>query len=250
MMIKSFKSLLCILAVSGAMFAEPVLQLDILGGAYDLSTETIVAEGNGTFSVFAYLNGDAFLGDKFFLSAAITPKLANTPLDLGNIKINGLTYNVTKDMAWGVPPLEANLAFDPGDLSKHGIFETFFCETGFKFNSADKAVLYNTQDLPGQGPTLASSGSFYYKKFDIDVSGLKPGYTVHFDLYNERLCKGDIDVNKFAPFSHDAEIRKHTIPEPSSLLLLLLGLTCLTGFTFKRKKVTTQVVFGNSELLS
>jgi hypothetical protein len=76
----------------------------------------------------------------------------------------------------------------------------------------------------------------YYKVFDVDVSGLKPGYLIHFDLYNTKVVEGgDIDVSEFAPFSHDAESRSR-VPEPSTLLLLGGGLLSLAVFGKRTRK--------------
>ena len=49
-------------------------------------------------------------------------------------------------------PLEILLGdqgHDAQDLSKHGIFEAWFYELDFQFDSANTAVTYNSQDIPG-----------------------------------------------------------------------------------------------------
>ena len=94
----------------------------------------------------------------------------------------------------------------------------------------------------------------YYQAFTIDTSGLDPNYFVHFDLYNtfdttvtNKVCSGkgrsrscvdivvgsNVNINSFAPFSHDAESGK--VPEPGTLLLFGSGILGL-GF-FGRKKL-------------
>ena len=61
-----------------AAFAVPTLQLDILGGVYDTTTETIVATSD-TFTLLAILTpsgGDdinTLLNDTYYISSAITP---------------------------------------------------------------------------------------------------------------------------------------------------------------------------------
>ena len=72
----------------------------------------------------------------------------------------------------------------------------------------------------------------YWMAFSLDLSGLAPGYSLHFDLYDEIVrSNGDIDRSDFAPFSHDAQGSRQ-IPEASSLLVLGAGLVGL-GVMFR-----------------
>ena len=182
---------------------------------------------------------------------ALVPS-TSTSGSYGSFVVNGTTINVTSDMTYGIPPLETVLggaAFDPGDLAAHGIFPTYFAESKFNFSSSNQSGLYNTADSAGSGPQAGSG--MYFKKFDVDISGLSLNYGIHFDLYNETLissCKktqnctvGDIDVNKFAPFSHDAEGRVVTsVPEPETYAMLVAGLG-LMGFVARRRKGKSQI---------
>lgn len=239
-----------VLALSVALltapaWAVPVLQLDIAGGTYDLPSESVLASSN-TFSLYAYglASGPnaVALADKFFISMALVPQ-TTTPGSYGSFVVNGTTVDVTADMTAGGPPLESTGVIDPGDLASHGVFPTFFAEQGFFFSSADQSAVYNTQDFAGSGPQAGTG--MYYKKFDFDISGLAPGLGIHFDLYNEKLitkCKnqtctpGDIDINQFAPFSHDAGGWVTTpIPEPETYAMLLAGLG-LMGLVARRRK--------------
>lgn len=227
--------------------AIPTLQLDIAGGTYDTATQTIVAPGNA-FALYAYglsTGPQAIsLAGKFFISMAVVPS-TTTPGSYGSFLINGNTVNVTADMTAGGPPLESSGIFDSGDLAQHGVFPTYFAEQGFFFSSANQSAQYNTQDSAGSG--LQAGTGMYYKQFNIDISGLAPGLGIHFDLYNEALitkCKNktctslDIDINQFAPFSHDAEgmVAAIPVPEPEIYSMLFAGLGLLAFIGRRRKQ--------------
>ena len=219
--------------------AVPQLQLDIVGGTYDSATQTIFA-GSNSFALYAY---SLSLPGNFFLSMALVPAVDSG--SYGSFSVNGSTINVTGDMTFGTPPLETILggaAKDPGDLPSHGVFPTYFAERMFAFSAADQSGIYNTQDKAGAGPQAGTG--MYFARFDFDLSGLLPGYGLHFDLYNESLvsaCKngnctiGDIDVNKFAPFSHDAQAMVTAVPEPETYAMLLAGLGIM-ALVFRRRR--------------
>jgi hypothetical protein len=259
--------LLLILVIATPSYAIPSLQLDIQGGTYNSATETVISTSN-PFTLYAYLipdgeqpnghrNATTTLTDTYFISAAITPGFGPIGGNLGSVIINGVPINVTSDMVYGNAPLDTTYAgqdHDAGDLPPHDIFPTFFTQIAFTFDSNLRATAYNTQDTPGVGPTPNPSGDMYYQYVTVDTSDLDPNYFIHFDLYNsltipvtERVCTGqgrsrscidvvrgnDIDINSFAPFSHDAQSDGHQVPEPSSLWLMGMGLLGL-GF-FGRK---------------
>ena len=238
-----------------------MLQLDIAGGWYDTTDETTFASAN-SFTLYALLNTSApgySPGGTYYLSAALIPQVPKTtpPPSLGtftigidqnnNGKIDGSdwqqTIAVASQMTYGTAPIETLAAlqgWDKGDLPKHGIFETYFSEFAFSFDSSLNTAIYNAAE--GSHPTLPQgTGGMLFMPFLADVSGLTSGYGIHFDLYDEIAYKkaksgnpaGDIDVNHFAPFSHDAT--GMNIPDGGATAALLgLGMLGL-GFFARRK---------------
>jgi hypothetical protein len=221
--------------------AEPVLQLDIIGGRYDAATQTVISDGP-VFTLIALLTpkspGD--LAGTYFVSMALTPQTAlQAPApNYGSFLLNGQSIAVTEDMNWGVPPVEDSdlvQEHDGNDLATHSVYPTYFYEHAFTFAGATASGTYNTQDNPG-GP-IAGTGS-YYVAFSIDTRGMQTGYGLHFDLYDTffkeqcsgpnrtRVCTTDEGIDHFAPFSHDAAVGDPLppppapVPEPGSILLL------------------------------
>jgi hypothetical protein len=236
--------------------AVPMLQLDIAGGTYDPVTETIMADGS-PFTLYAVLtpqpNTSAkdlakLLSATYYVAVALVPQ-TSTQADLGSYSFNGTSYQVTGDMTYGVPPFELVPALqgqDPGDLPTHGVYPTFFNEMPFTFSSSQKAQTYDTSTNPG-GLVPSASGGSYYVAFTIDTLPLSPDTALHFDLYDTdvRQCgtkmnKGanaacpDVDVNDFAPFSHDAQSIPPPPPLPEPTTVALFG-TGLAAVVFRKK---------------
>lgn len=218
---------LAALLAAGPAYAVPALQLNITDGTYDALTETVVKEDT-TATVNAYLkvaNGTS-LTDTYYLAISLEPSQAS-PAMLGSFTIDGTTVDVTADMVFGTP----------AGLSPHSIFDTYYYEVDFMF-SGTQVKEVNTEDDPGFDPTAPTSAGtdLYVEAFEIDVSNLDPSVSLHFDLYNKAANnKGVIQVSKFAPFSHDAELTPsdpgdpldpEEVPAPGTLLLIaapLLG---------------------------
>jgi hypothetical protein len=126
-------------------------------------------------------------------------------------------------MTYGVPPIEIGglAASDPGDLPYHDVYPTYFSEFSFTFNPLNTSGEYDSRLNPGG---INAGSGLLYAAFQVDRSLLNSPYQLHFDLYNESVRRGDTDVSKYAPFSHDAGTRTRGVPEPSALLLLGAGL--------------------------
>lgn len=253
------------LTLPSAVSAIPLLQLGIADGVYDVQDETTVATGL-SFTLYALLtppNGssasaiEALLNDTYYVAAALTPRVT-TPQNLGSFSFNSQTIDATADMVYGTPPFEhldpGTQDGDSGDLANHGIYQTYFKEFGFKFKSGpgatakqcgvnvNCATAINVEDDIGEAPTPSPSGPMYYMAFQVDTSQLNSNYQVHFDLYSEKFknCNAnmsnpgcDIDINKFAPFSHDAQ--SYAVPEPSTLTLLGVGVAVM-AYRYRRSR--------------
>lgn len=231
--------------------AIPSLQLDASPSIYNSGNESIQATAN-PFQLYALANNDSSfsLSATYYISLAIVNH-SGAPMTIGDktfgsFSISGSgvgggskTYSFS-DLVFGNPPFESNLGKDAGDLAPHGIYPTYFAEIAFNFDSAKRASAYNSAETPG---ALASSinpnGALFYQDWNIDVSGLKAGYDLHIDLYDTALKQGDdIDVNDFAPFSHDAVSGGGvSVPVPDgSNSLALLGLAVL-GLAVLRTRI-------------
>ena len=247
-----------------SVWAVPSLQLDISGGTYNSTTQTVAANSN-PFTLYAYLIPDqnALLTDTYYISAALLPQTSSSA-SLGSFVFASQTIQVTQNMVYGVPPIEADVTSDPHDLPQHGVFPTYFTQFSFQFDASHLATAYDTEANPGSSPTPNPKGTMYYAGFTVDTSLLDSNYTIHFDLYNttshtttSQDCvlsgKGklktytctsysvtDVDINCFAAFSHDAESGHppppllQPVPEPMSLLLLAVG---FLGIPFIARKI-------------
>jgi len=212
-------------------------------------TQTIMS-GGPDFTLVALLtpnparnNLAELLNTTYYISAAISPQVAQPGSSLGSFTWDTTNYLVTQDMTYGTPPLElAGAATDPGDLGPHGIYPTYFTEFAFQFSPTNRTITYNTaEETGGLVPTTATTGVSYFATFNLTTS-FQGANVLHFDLYNSYVqncarsgaCAWDEDIAWFAPFSHDAE-SENRVPEAQSLLLMSTGLL-IAGRLFRRRR--------------
>lgn len=227
------------LLASQSVFALPTLQLDALGGYYDSSSEDSVSSAS-SFSLRALLCDQSSNGDcrnvtpdtytGYFISIAIERDdgaSVGGDTNFGSFSFGGTTFN-SGNTFYGIPPQGPE-----DDLARHGIYPTAFGQFGFSFNPSQTMGGYDVVDCaPELNAGCNTTGSVFYRDFAVDLAGLLDGFDLHFDLYHVN-ASGDID--RFAPFSHDASTTTQ-VPEPGSLMLLtagLLGLVATRRFTAK-----------------
>ena len=225
--------LLVSLVAAPAVFSFPVLQLYVDGGTYDAATETWVTAAS-TFDL--YVIGNAVMSD-VMVSMALDLDQSVDPNGSVSVNVQGTKYGVTDYSSWtyGYAPLSNDpSSWDGGndDLQTHGVYPAWFSQ----FNAGDFDLVGAIGDvqppstwnptmgyLPAGNPHLGE-----FRKFTISLAGAG-GVGVHFDAFT---LNPDGTIDKFAPFSHDAE----AVPEPASMLLFGLGLAGVGVFRARRKK--------------
>jgi len=117
---------------------------------------------------------------------------------------------------------------NPG-LPPHGVFDTWHTSYDFTFTSGNAATIFDVQ----------TGGSFqpgFRDDFLIAFgSGAEDDVPYHFDLVDVTAGTVDGHFKEFAPFSHDAQ-RVQIIPEPSTVVLLGLGIIGFVVFWRRRWK--------------
>ncbi len=223
------------LAFCGATsaYALPELQLTIVGGNYNGTTETTLA-GGSLFNLYALFGPKKIsLTDTFYIAAALEKgpgdgsvndlgPLSNSAISAGSFIFGGSTTNVSADMTYGTP----------SGLPTHGEYATFYKEFSFIF-SGQKTSAFNTQTTTPISDLVAGCtvGCVYFEPFTVDLTNLDPSYSIHFDLYHKNV---DGTVGVFAPFSHDAQSGSGGggdghVPEPSTSALFGLALVALAA---------------------
>lgn len=226
----------CLLGFSLSVFAIPALQVDIDGGTYVGGTEESTMTSDSEFTVNVYgkdstTNVTGTDAEKtYYMSVAIFSTdgtIIDASTDFGSFMVGGTTYN-WNDLLFGLPPADETYK----DINHEPLVkDTLYLELAFQFDVNSLIAGFNVAD-----GNDAENAQMYVQSFDI-VKNLTAGFEMHFDAYHlsalcdplDKSCKEKVDV--FAPFSHDGGT--YTVPESTSLLLLMVGLLGLVAV--KRK---------------
>ena len=216
-------TLFAIAAFASSAHALPALQLGPGVGTwnYDTGTQTWVTNTN-PFSVNAYANATTGDGQYAWQPAGegtqtaylVISAVPMVTTDVFDVSVTGDGGALTLvESGYGAPPVS-----DPNSLAPHSIFDTWFEVYEFQFNGP-VVQIGNTQP-----PLGGATSDGYSEEISIAINSLDPSSTgVHIDLFTmegDGILANNTNVERFAPFSHDAQ---HVIPEPGSLLLLSLG---------------------------
>ena len=223
-----------IVALAGALFlgasaAQAINSLQLGPGSgdwsYDTSTQTwvsadnplnLLATANATTGNGAYAWEQTGTSQTAYLIVSAQPK--GTPGDAFDITVENDGGALTLfTSGYGNPPLT-----DTNSLAPHGIWDTYFEVYDFQF---DGPVVTISDTQPG----TSGMGDGFVEYFDITINSLTAD-GIHFDLFT---IDGRMQVESFAPFSHDAETGR-LVPEPSAALLFGLGAILVSRRTRRR----------------
>jgi hypothetical protein len=231
--------------------ASPELQLGITDGSYDSGSSDVITTDD-IFTLNSYgkeTGGNAVsLGMNYFVSIAILAEEGLNPANFGSFLFGANTYTLS-DMVFGNPPLETNQGHEGGDLSPHGIYDTWFLQYAFQFSNSSKTSEVNTENTPAFDPLTNAGTDYFFKSFTVNTQGLFAGYNLHFDLFTTAINNktGDTTISSNAPFSYEAstaysssafDVDISSVPEPSTIAIF--G-SALAGLYFSRRLVRPPV---------
>lgn len=219
---------------TNAAHAVPTLQLYSEGAVYDSSTESwMVYDDPFTLQVLgADVPNQLNLVDEVKLHIAVPSQYFTTA---GFVQISGvlssleggpfgtLTFNASS-FTHGIPD---ELSGNSGNARTHGIYQDAWYVSvpieDLQVNKIPSDDIINYVDI-AQGSSSPGHDTGDIDLYNINYSGF---FLIHMDLTGmTRYARSSRDAMEFAPFSHDADAPP-PIPEPSTFILLGLGITSL-----------------------
>ncbi|MBM3242462.1 PEP-CTERM sorting domain-containing protein [Candidatus Poribacteria bacterium] len=235
--------LLC--AFSLGAWAIPSLQLyfdpafsENTNAVYDTVDEGWETDGNSVILTTFMIpengggGGKVNLGDNFRVIISL-PGRASAPNGLITV---GVSEKGTTEGTLTVPPV---WTFGDADMQPHGIFDAWFTTFDFTFVGAPTAPNNNATVFDVQ--TGGGSKNGFRDDFLITFSGADSNSLYHFDLVDTTTGLNGGHWKNFAPFSHDAQRNisggtgGDVNPEPSTAILLGVGLFSLVGIAIRKK---------------
>lgn len=227
------RSLLLAVAIAAFAFsplqAAPTLQLYLEGGTYNETTEswelfddsltlwTIGITDQGFIDdVRLSIAYDSFYSPLISLTPSTTDGFGGVPDPSTPTGTGSLIQTVTD----GSIPLLG----DGSSLPTHGIYGDGITWQEFDlgdFTLSDSPIGDYVTPFPGSFPAHDGQINVY----DLGISGDNlNGISLHFDLYDHVMSGNHLNY-KFAPFSHDADGGPPVVPEPSTVMLMVLGVS-------------------------
>jgi hypothetical protein len=248
-----FRKTLCFLALIAAAFslapressAVPILQIYVEGATYDIGTETWVLEGSGTpIPLRLWVIGNtsqagsgpnpyAPIVDVKLAAAYLNSDVAGPlSISLGSSTTGGYGGFVDPSVSAAVAVLGTHTdgssptLGDGSSLPSHGVYGvgTTWQEFGLgDFNFVDSIIT----DFNGADASPSPGGpAGQINVYDVTISGLADGGSVHFDVYDHVIGKKGKITAFNNPFSHDGEGGFEeeeevppVTPEPASLAI-------------------------------
>lgn len=237
--------------------AVPFIQLDVIGGSYDQETETIISnESDATIIALAtprgtYTAADVLSSTSFLSIAALKDNGDAVSLsDLFGTLIDIEGVAITENDFWvGTPPIESG----DNTLGPHGVYDTAFAEFMFQFASGNTTSTYNSEDAAGASTLYDGGSGSFFKTFNVSISQLAAGINLHFDLYTTKNVEGGgPERDKFAPYSHDAELRlalspeteldSIQVPEPDSIIIFVSALLIIVTSSIRSRSLSVSLM--------